>query len=107
MLAAVSVASSFWCDHLAGAGQSSWPLTPSFPQLNGARKRDEVRPAAYQGFGSPSSSRPSPWWHSVSAPGTAVHGRGSRHGGQDCRLLRTPILWACLPFVMFQVLRNR
>lgn len=49
-LAAVSVASSFWLPVILLVQGIIMALTPIVSQLNGARKRDEVRPAVHQGF---------------------------------------------------------
>ena len=49
-LAAVSVASSFWLPIILLTQGIIMALTPIVSQLNGARKRDEIRPAVHQGF---------------------------------------------------------
>lgn len=49
-LAAVSVASSFWLPVILLVQGIIMALTPIVSQLNGARKRDEVRPSVHQGF---------------------------------------------------------
>ncbi len=50
-LAAVSVASSFWLPIILLTQGIIMALTPIVSQLNGARKRDEVRPAVHQASG--------------------------------------------------------
>ena len=66
-LAAVSVASSFWLPIILLVQGIIMALTPIVSQLNGARKRDEIRPAVHQGFWLALMVTPIAMWRSTSA----------------------------------------
>ncbi|MDU1141826.1 MATE family efflux transporter [Aeromonas rivipollensis] len=105
-LAAVSVASSFWLPIILLVQGIIMALTPIVSQLNGARKRDEIRPAVHQGFWLALMVTPiamlalyfSPLaLHFMDVdPVMAEKTAGYLHA----------ILWGLPAFVLFQVLRN-
>nr|WP_276556290.1 MATE family efflux transporter [Aeromonas piscicola] len=105
-LAAVSVASSFWLPIILLVQGIIMALTPIVSQLNGARKRDEIRPAVHQGFWLALMVTPIAMvalYFSPLAlqfmdvdPVMAAKTAGYLHA----------ILWGLPAFVMFQVLRN-
>lgn len=105
-LAAVSVASSFWLPIILLTQGIIMALTPIVSQLNGARKRDEVRPAVHQGFWLALMVIPfgmlalyfSPLaLHLMDVdPVMAAKTTGFLHA----------IMWGLPAFVLFQVLRN-
>ncbi len=105
-LAAVSVASSFWLPIILLTQGIIMALTPIVSQLNGARKRDEVRPAVHQGFWLALMVIPiamlalyfSPLaLHLMKVdPVMAAKTTGFLHA----------IMWGLPAFVLFQVLRN-
>ncbi|GJA55095.1 MATE family efflux transporter [Aeromonas caviae] len=105
-LAAVSVASSFWLPIILLVQGIIMALTPIVSQLNGARKQDEVRPAAHQGF----------WLALIVTPIAMVALYFSPLALQfmdvdPVMAAKTAgylhaILWGLPAFVMFQVLRN-
>ncbi|MGN5001192.1 MATE family efflux transporter [Aeromonas sp. 80P] len=105
-LAAVSVASSFWLPVILLVQGIIMALTPIVSQLNGARKRDEVRPAVHQGFWLALMVTPIAMvalYFSPLAlqfmevdPVMAAKTTGYLHA----------ILWGLPAFVLFQVLRN-
>ncbi|MFM5687866.1 MATE family efflux transporter, partial [Aeromonas caviae] len=105
-LAAVSVASSFWLPVILLVQGIIMALTPIVSQLNGARKREEVRPAVHQGFWLTLIVTPLAMialYYSPLAlqfmdvePVMAAKTSGYLHA----------ILWGLPAFVMFQVLRN-
>ncbi|MGL5324826.1 MAG: MATE family efflux transporter [Aeromonas sp.] len=105
-LAAVSVASSFWLPVILLVQGIIMALTPIVSQLNGARKRDEVRPAVHQGFWLALIVTPLAMialYYSPLAlqfmdvdPVMAAKTTGYLHA----------ILWGLPAFVLFQVLRN-
>lgn len=105
-LAAVSVASSFWLPIILLTQGIIMALTPIVSQLNGARKRDEIRPAVHQGFWLALMVTPIAMvalYFSPLAlqfmdvdPVMAAKTAGYLHA----------ILWGLPAFVMFQVLRN-
>ncbi|MNJ33336.1 Multidrug resistance protein NorM [compost metagenome] len=105
-LAAVSVASSFWLPIILLVQGIIMALTPIVSQLNGARKRDEIRPAVHQGFWLALMVTPIAMvalYFSPLAlqfmdvdPVMADKTAGYLHA----------ILWGLPAFVLFQVLRN-
>ncbi|WP_349922156.1 MATE family efflux transporter [Aeromonas veronii] len=105
-LAAVSVASSFWLPIILLVQGIIMALTPIVSQLNGARKRDEIRPAVHQGFWLALMVTPIAMvalYFSPLAlqfmdvdPVMAAKTAGYLHA----------ILWGLPAFVLFQVLRN-
>ncbi len=105
-LAAVSVATSFWLPIILLVQGIIMALTPIVSQLNGARKRDEIRPAVHQGFWLALMVTPIAMvalYFSPLAlqfmdvdPVMAAKTAGYLHA----------ILWGLPAFVMFQVLRN-
>ncbi|PJG58387.1 MATE family efflux transporter [Aeromonas cavernicola] len=105
-LAAVSVASSFWLPIILLVQGIIMALTPIVSQLNGARKRDEVRPAVHQGVWLALMVTPlamtalyfSPLALQLMTvePVMVAKTTGYLHA----------ILWGLPAFVLFQVLRN-
>ncbi|HAU4927584.1 MATE family efflux transporter [Aeromonas hydrophila] len=107
-LAAVSVASSFWLPIILLTQGIIMALTPIVSQLNGARKRDEVRPAVHQGF-----------WLALALMVIPIAMLALYFSPLALHLMKVDpvmaakttgflhaIMWGLPAFVLFQVLRN-
>ena len=105
-LAAVSVATSFWLPIILLVQGIIMALTPIVSQLNGARKRDEIRPAVHQGFWLALMVTPIAMIALYFSPLTLQFmGVDTVMATKTAGYLHA-ILWGLPAFVLFQVLRN-
>jgi len=103
---AVSVATSFWLPIILLVQGIIMALTPIVSQLNGARKRDEIRPAVHQGFWLALMVTPIAMIALYFSPLTLQFmGVDTVMATKTAGYLHA-ILWGLPAFVLFQVLRN-
>ena len=105
-LAAVSVASSFWLPIILLVQGIIMALTPIVSQLNGARKRDEIRPAVHQGFWLALMVTPIAMLALYFSPLALQFMDVDPVMAEKTAGYLHAILWGLPAFVLFQVLRN-
>ncbi|MEZ6929681.1 MATE family efflux transporter [Aeromonas sp. S16(2024)] len=105
-LAAVSVASSFWLPIILLVQGIIMALTPIVSQLNGARKRDEIRPAVHQGFWLALMVTPIAMVALYFSPLALQFMDVDPVMAEKTAGYLHAILWGLPAFVLFQVLRN-
>ncbi|MCY9823427.1 MATE family efflux transporter [Aeromonas media] len=105
-LAAVSVASSFWLPIILLVQGIIMALTPIVSQLNGARKRDEIRPAVHQGFWLALMVTPIAMLALYFSPLALQFMEVDPVMAEKTAGYLHAILWGLPAFVLFQVLRN-
>ncbi|MCS3453999.1 MATE family efflux transporter [Aeromonas rivuli] len=105
-LAAVSVASSFWLPVILLVQGIIMALTPIVSQLNGARKRNEVRPAVHQAFWLALMVTPIAMLALYVSPLALEYMKVDPVMAAKTAGYLHAILWGLPAFVMFQVLRN-
>ena len=105
-LAAVSVASSFWLPVILLVQGIIMALTPIVSQLNGARKRNEVRPAVHQAFWLALIVTPIAMLALYVSPLALQYMNVDPVMADKTAGYLHAILWGLPAFAMFQVLRN-
>ncbi|MGL4717296.1 MAG: MATE family efflux transporter, partial [Aeromonas sp.] len=105
-LAAVSVASSFWLPIILLVQGIIMALTPIVSQLNGARKRAEIRPAVHQGFWLALMVTPIAMTALYFSPLTLQYMDVDPVMAAKTTGYLHAILWGLPAFALFQVLRN-